>query len=95
MAITFNKNNNRRRYEIIGGAALAVILVLGLIWWGFLRKPAEAPPVSTTAAAVSLNKLKINYSILDSDALKSLKPLPQIPALETTEIGRSNPFVPY
>lgn len=35
--------------------------------------------------------LKIDFSILDSQKLRELEPLPQIPPLEE-EIGKENPF---
>lgn len=82
---------------MIGGAALTVLLVLAIIWWGFLKNKTAAPSstASAPAAATPSSRLQIDFSVLKSDAVTNLKALPQIPTFNATSSGRSNPFVPY
>jgi len=89
MAFIYIKEKKKQQYLIF--IFLAILLITAIILgWGFLKKEKPALPVS----ALPRPALKINFEILESQALKDLQPFVLIAPFEGTA-GRINPFLVY
>lgn len=91
MAIEFLQAQKKQRYLILI-LTLAICVTLFVVWWGFLRTPAPAAPVSSSA--IVQPKIVINWNVLKDVRLETLNIFEQIPPLQG-EAGRENPFISY
>ena len=76
----------QRKYIILGAALLLSFLAFLVVQRMFFKEEVkkEAPPP----------KIEIDFQVLESQALKELKPFEKIEPFED-QIGRENPFLPY
>lgn len=90
MAITFLQQKRKQQYLTLVFIG-AILLILVVVWKGFLSKPETLPPLPEP---VKLPEVKINFEVLQSPFLEELQPFEEIPPFEETA-GRENPFIPY
>jgi len=95
MAITFAQQKRKQQYLLLVFAGL-VLLILGIIWWGFLREVPQAAPVTAPARPP---EIQIDFQALSSPFLQEAEEFPHIPPFTPVatgeQIGRENPFLPY
>jgi hypothetical protein len=83
------KENRKQKYYIIAFGLVLLVTVV-IIWQGFLKNPESTPVIAPPPP----RDVKINFALLDSDALKDLQVFESFPPFEGTK-GRQNPFVSY
>ncbi len=71
--------------------AVMVVLMLFVIWWGFLREVEEPTPIT---AGFTPKQIQIDWDVLQQEELENLDAFEGIADFEE-EIGRENPFKPY
>lgn len=94
MAITFTTRRKRQRI-LIGIFVGMIILSVGVLYFGFLRKPQISPePALPSAASISQERIGIDFNFLQTETFESLA-LPPIAQTEAVTAGRDNPFLPF
>ncbi len=84
----------RKQKYLMAIFGLVIVLIILLLWWGFLREEVQIPISKGTAAYPAFKKPEINWQLLEDPKLQNLSLFEEAPSYED-EIGRENPFVPY
>ena len=94
MAITFSRGKKKQKYLIYVFIAIIIAGFL-IIWLGFLKKPQTAPEeVIPSEVSENLQKIEINFQILENPLFQNLKDFEKIPDFDV-QVGRVNPFIPF
>jgi len=91
MAISFSEKRKRLKYLF---SILAVIVFIGIV---ILLIPKISPKIKEMALPeidVPIQKIEIDFQVLDHDLFGKLIPFPEIEPIEK-EVGRENPFIFY
>lgn len=91
MVVKFIQEEKKRQRYLILFLILVLVVTSFVVWWGFFR---EKKIVPSTIPIVPPREIKINFELLESPALKDLRPFTEVSPF-TAELGRENPFIPY
>jgi len=76
-------------------AVLFLMLTIGVIWFGFIKKPTETTQTAESETSLSFpKKIKINLQVFKNPIIEQLNPFEEIKPLEERP-GRSDPFTKY
>lgn len=92
MAITFLEQRKKQQ-KLLPVLVGILMLILFIVWWGFLREETISPVFEGSVPAVQ-QKVGIDFDFLRNLNPEDFYTFEKVPPLEE-EVGKENPFIPF